>query len=74
MDVREEYRAKLRTPEQAVELVKSGDWVDYSSNICFPALLDALRRRGYNESTLEGIAGLNLWYLLKRAEREARIK
>ena len=40
----------------------------------FPALLDALRRRGYNESTLEGIAGLNLWYLLKRAEREARIK
>lgn len=41
MGVREEYRAKLRTPEQAVELVKSGDWVDYSSNICFPQLLDA---------------------------------
>ena len=40
----------------------------------FPALLEALRKRGYNESTLEGIAGLNLWYLLKRAEREARIK
>lgn len=41
MDVRQEYRAKLRTPEQAVELVKSGDWVDYASNICFPQLLDA---------------------------------
>ncbi|MBQ2596383.1 MAG: butyryl-CoA:acetate CoA-transferase, partial [Oscillospiraceae bacterium] len=41
MGVREEYRAKLRTPEQAVELVKSGDWVDYASNICFPQLLDA---------------------------------
>ena len=40
----------------------------------FPALLEALRKRGYNESTLEGIAGLNLWYLLKRAEREARVK
>jgi membrane dipeptidase len=40
----------------------------------FPALLDALRKRGYSEATLEGIAGLNLWYLLKRAEREARIK
>jgi membrane dipeptidase len=40
----------------------------------FPALLEALRKRGYNESTLEGIAGLNLWYLPKRAEREARIK
>ena len=41
MDVRQEYRARLRTPEEAVKLVKSGDWVDYSSNICFPALLDA---------------------------------
>ena len=41
MDVRQEYRAKLRTPEQAVELVKSGDWVDYASNICFPQMLDA---------------------------------
>lgn len=41
MDVRQEYRARLRTPEQAVELVKSGDWVDYASNICFPQLLDA---------------------------------
>ena len=41
MDVRQEYRARLRTPEEAVKLVKSGDWVDYSSNIYFPALLDA---------------------------------
>ena len=41
MNVREEYRAKLRTPEEAVRLVKSGDWVDYSSNLGFPALLDA---------------------------------
>jgi len=40
----------------------------------FPALLDALRRRGYSEQTLAGIAGLNLWNLLKRAEREAKIK
>lgn len=41
MDVREQYRAKLRSPEEAVKLVKSGDWVDYSSNICYPPLLDA---------------------------------
>ena len=40
---------------------------------CFPALLDALRRRGYDEQTLANIAGLNLWNLLKRAEREAKI-
>ena len=46
MDVLQEYRAKLRTPEEAVKLVKSGDWVDYSSNVCFPTLLDeALAKR-----------------------------
>lgn len=37
----------------------------------FPALLDALRRRGYREETLRDIAGLNLWRLLKRAEARA---
>ena len=31
----------------------------------FPALLDALRRRGYPEQTLTNIAGLNLWRVLK---------
>ncbi len=34
----------------------------------FGNLLDALRRRGYGEATLEKIAGLNLWNVLKRAE------
>ena len=37
----------------------------------FPALLDALRRRGYTEAQLADLAGLNLWRLLKRAERAA---
>ena len=41
MDLHEEYRAKLRTAEEAVKLVKSGDWVDYSSNNGFPFSLDA---------------------------------
>lgn len=41
MNVYEEYRAKLKTPEQAVQIVKSGDWIDYTSNVCFPPLLDA---------------------------------
>ena len=40
-NVYDSYRAKLRTPEQAVQAVKSGDWVDYSTNVCFPTLLDA---------------------------------
>lgn len=40
MSFYDEYRQKLRTPEEAVQVVKSGDWVDYSTNVCFPTLLD----------------------------------
>ena len=41
MDFYDEYRQKLRTPEEAVKAIKNGDWVDYGTNVCFPALLDA---------------------------------
>ena len=41
MNYEHEYRRKLRTPEEAVQAVKSGDWVDYTTNVCFPTLLDA---------------------------------
>ena len=40
MNVQSEYRAKLTTPENAVKVVKSGDWVDYVTNVGFPPLLD----------------------------------
>ena len=40
IDFRKEYARKYRTPEEAVEVVKSGDWVDYTSNVGFPYLLD----------------------------------
>ncbi|NLC73146.1 MAG: butyryl-CoA:acetate CoA-transferase [Ruminococcaceae bacterium] len=36
-----EYKRKLITPQLAASLVKSGDWVDYSSGSNFPALCDA---------------------------------
>ena len=41
MDYLQEYRSKLKTPEEAVRIVKDGDWVDYTSNLGFPPLLDA---------------------------------
>ena len=45
-NVWDSYRAKLRTPEQAVQVIKSGDWVDYTTNVGFPILLDeALSKR-----------------------------
>ena len=40
LDFREEYRKKLRTPEEAVSVVKSGDWIDYTSSLGKPVLLD----------------------------------
>ena len=41
MSVWDEYREKLCTPEEAVLLVHSGDWVDYGSNNSMPFLLDS---------------------------------
>lgn len=35
-----EYQKKLRTPEDAVRVVKSGDWIDYTSCLGKPVLLD----------------------------------
>lgn len=51
------YRQKLRTPDQAVQAVKSGDWVDYTSNVCFPPLLDAALAKRRDELTGVKIRG-----------------
>ena len=41
-----QYNSKLRTPEEAVKVVKSGDWVDYTTASSMPVLLDkALGKR-----------------------------
>ena len=46
MDYQKLYQEKLRTPEEAVALVKDGDWVDYSQTCSFPPALDrALAKR-----------------------------
>ena len=39
-DFLKEYQSKLRTPEEAVLAVKSGDWIDYTSSLGKPVLLD----------------------------------
>jgi butyryl-CoA:acetate CoA-transferase len=36
----EEYKSKLKTAEEAVKIVKDGDWVDYSQTCSFPEALD----------------------------------
>ena len=51
MDYFAQYQAKLRTPEQAVQVVKSGDWVDYTVALGFPTLLDAALAKRRDELT-----------------------
>ena len=41
VDFLAEYKKKLKTAEEAVRLVKSGDWVDYGSNNSMPFALDS---------------------------------
>ncbi len=47
MGYQEEYKQKLKTADEAVKVVRSGDWVDYGWSICTVNALDkALARRG----------------------------
>lgn len=52
MDFQAEYRSKLRTPAEAVRAVKNGDWVDYTSGLGFPPLLDAALAAGATSCTM----------------------
>lgn len=46
MKIYDEYRSKLRSADEAVKVVKSGDWIDYTTGNGFPKALDeALARR-----------------------------
>jgi len=51
MDCISEYKSKLRTPEEAVKAVKSGDWVEYPSGTNFPILCDAALAKRRDELT-----------------------
>ena len=57
MDYVTEYKSKLRTPEEAVKVVKSGDWIDYLTNLAFPELLDAALAKRKDELTDVKIRG-----------------
>ena len=49
MNFEKEYHEKLVSPEQAVGLVKSGDWVDYGHFACSPTFLDPLLAKRVDE-------------------------
>ena len=70
MDFTSEYRSKLCTPDEAVKVVKSGDWVDYTSNVCFPTLLDAALARRKEELTDVKIRGNLIFGPIQTVERD----
>jgi len=49
MSFKEEYKKKLVSPEQAVGVIKSGDWVDYGHFACSPTYLDSFLAKRVNE-------------------------
>ena len=60
MDYKSEYKSKLRTAEEAVRVVKSGDWVEYGCGVTFPTLCDAALAASlfhFGELTLEEVKG-----------------
>lgn len=52
-----EYKSKLRTPKEAVSVVKSGDWIDYTSCLGKPVLLDQALAQRKDELTDVKIRG-----------------
>jgi len=49
MNLREEYKKKLVSADEAVRIVKSGNWVDYGHFSCAPTYLDQFLAKRVNE-------------------------
>lgn len=62
MDYEKQYREKLTTAEEAVKIVKSGDWVDYSWCVNHPYALDrALAARKDELEDVKVHGSTSLW-------------
>ena len=62
MDYQALYQQKLTTPEQAVKVVKSGDWVDYGWCTNHPVALDrALAARKDELTDVKVRGGVTMW-------------
>ena len=62
MDVRKMYEEKLRTADEAVKIVKSGDWVEYGWCCNHPVSLDEALAKRQNELTdVKFRGGVTMW-------------
>ena len=57
MDYFVEYRSKLRTPDEAVKVIQSNSWIDYTTATAKPSLLDEALSRRRDELTDVKIRG-----------------
>ena len=56
------YKQKLTTADEAVKVIKSGDWVDYGFCAIHPRVLDeALARRAPELEDVKVRGGISLW-------------
>ncbi|WP_312353394.1 acetyl-CoA hydrolase/transferase family protein [Aminipila sp.] len=74
MDFRNEYKNKLRTPEEAVEVVKSGDWIDVSVSLGFPSLLDSALAKRKEELTEVKVRGYLVLQPIQMIEQDPERK
>ena len=51
MNVMDMYNHKLTTAEKAVNIINSGDWVDYGNFLCAPVMLDSVLAKRKHELT-----------------------
>ena len=72
MDYSTEYRNKLRTADEAVKIVKSGDWIDYITNLAFPELLDAALAKRAEELTDVKIRGNLIFRPIQTVEADPK--
>ncbi len=68
MDYSKQYRDKLTTAEKAVEIIRSGDWVDYGFSPNIPVALDealARRKEELRNVNIRGILTLRPLHILE---------
>ncbi len=64
MSFKEEYQKKLKTADEAVKVVKSGDWLEYGWCVTTPAALDkALAKRMPELENINIRGGIVMWPL-----------
>ncbi len=72
-DYQKEYEQKLCSAEEAVKLVKDGDWIDYSHATAVPKLLDRALAERADEFEQVNVRGYLIYHPLAILEADVRL-